>query len=135
MRYLYSSISVLSLAQVWHVQAFPMKNTSTPEIVSVPMFVDNVSIAPNIEAHKARRLLLSKRFWFANFSVGASKSLTFLLDTGSADLLLSPGSYNPGPNSQDLHRAVNLSFATTNSDGSGHITVRAFLLTPDFQDS
>ena len=70
-------------------------------------------------------------FWFANFSIGASPSLEILIDTGSSDVYLNPGVYKAGPNSKNLNRDFSITFATTNSDGSGTETVSG----PLYQDS
>lgn len=62
-------------------------------------------------------------FWFANFTVGASPSLSLLIDTGSADVYLNPGVYRPGSTAEDTGTPFSITFATTNSDGSGTETL------------
>lgn len=62
-------------------------------------------------------------FWFTNFTVGASKDLVLLIDTGSCDVYLNPGIYEPGKNSVNEHDDFTITFATTNPDGSGSETV------------
>jgi len=55
--------------------------------------------------------------------VGAAKELLILIDTGSCDLYLNPGFYEPSKNSVDEHDNFTITFATTNPDGSGSLTV------------
>lgn len=63
-------------------------------------------------------------FWFADFSVGASPSDSMLIDTGSSDVYMNPGKYQPGSSARDTGRPFTISFATTNSDGSGSETLK-----------
>ncbi|KAF4635739.1 hypothetical protein G7Y89_g2357 [Cudoniella acicularis] len=74
------------------------------------------------------RVFEDQRFWFANFSVGNASNLSLLVDTGSSDLLLNVGKYTPSTSSQDLGHEFNLSFSTSNSDGTGSesMTVHTF---------
>jgi pepsin A len=62
-------------------------------------------------------------FWFANFDIGNSQNVSILIDTGSPDLLLNPGFYEPTNNSVSTGRNFTISFLTTNPDGSGSETV------------
>lgn len=64
-------------------------------------------------------------FWFSHFTVGASKDLEILIDTGSSDAILNPGIYQPSSASQDQNRRFHISYATTNPDGSGSLSVSA----------
>lgn len=68
-------------------------------------------------------------FWFANFQVGAQQSLSMLIDTGSSDVYLNPGFYHPGASAEDQGRPFEISFATTNSDGTGSETLSGELWT------
>lgn len=61
-------------------------------------------------------------FWFANFTVGASRSLELLVDTGSTDVILDYGKYRASPFSKNLHQTYSAPFGTTNSNGSGSET-------------
>ncbi|QPH02360.1 hypothetical protein C2857_006569 [Epichloe festucae Fl1] len=45
-----------------------------------------------------------------------------LIDTGSSDAILNPGVYRPSSSSQDTGRPFEISYATTNPDGSGRLT-------------
>ncbi|KHN99762.1 aspartic protease precursor [Metarhizium album ARSEF 1941] len=67
-------------------------------------------------------LVNDQGFWFAHFAVGASPDLEMLVDTGSSDVILNPGSYKPSPESVDAKRTFRISYATTNPDGSGTLT-------------
>ena len=40
--------------------------------------------------------------WFGNFSIGNSGPLSLLIDTGSSNIVLNPGRYKPGADSQNL---------------------------------
>ena len=40
--------------------------------------------------------------WFGNFSIGSSGPLSLLIDTGSSNIVLNPGRYNPSADFQDL---------------------------------
>jgi pepsin A len=51
-----------------------------------------------------------------------------LIDTGSSDAILNPGVYKPSSSSQDTRRPFEISYATTNPDGSGRLTVGSVLL-------
>ncbi len=62
-------------------------------------------------------------FWFSHFTIGASKDLEILIDTGSADAILNPGVYEPSSGSVDTGKPFRISYATTNPDGSGTLTV------------
>lgn len=46
-----------------------------------------------------------------------------LIDTGSTDVYLNPGVYDPSENSVDTGTNFTITFATTNPDGSGTETV------------
>lgn len=69
-------------------------------------------------------------FWFANFTVGASPSLEILIDSGSSDAIMNPGVYKPSANSQNLNKTFQVSYATTNPDGSGTETATG----PEYKD-
>jgi cathepsin D len=66
---------------------------------------------------------LYKGFWFTNFTVGAAKELILLIDTGSCDVYLNPGFYEPSEHSINENDNFTITFATTNPDGSGSLTV------------
>ncbi|KAJ6780497.1 hypothetical protein PWT90_02973 [Aphanocladium album] len=61
-------------------------------------------------------------FWFSHFTVGASKDLEILIDTGSSDAIMNPGVYKPSSSSVDQNRKFYISYATTNPDGSGELS-------------
>ena len=69
------------------------------------------------------QLTFGQGFWFTNFTVGASNELVLLIDTGSCDVYLNPGFYEPSKNSVNEHNNFTITFATTNPDGSGSLTV------------
>ncbi|TAQ83813.1 hypothetical protein B7494_g7863 [Chlorociboria aeruginascens] len=69
-------------------------------------------------------------FWFANFTVGAAEELILLIDTGSSDVYLNPGVYEPSVNSVPEDENFTITFATTNPDGSGTATIAG----PIFKD-
>ncbi|KAF4630113.1 hypothetical protein G7Y89_g8027 [Cudoniella acicularis] len=62
-------------------------------------------------------------FWFTNFTVGASNELVMLVDTGSCDVYLNPGLYEPSKNSVNENDNFTITFETTNPDGSGTLTI------------
>ncbi|TQV94532.1 hypothetical protein V2A60_005572 [Cordyceps javanica] len=66
-------------------------------------------------------LVNEQGFWFSHFTVGASKDLEILIDTGSSDAIMNPGIYQPSPASQDQGRRFRIAYATTNPDGSGSL--------------
>lgn len=49
--------------------------------------------------------------------------MEILIDTGSADAILNPGIYEPSSGSFDTGKPFRISYATTNPDGSGTLTV------------
>jgi hypothetical protein len=63
-------------------------------------------------------------FWFADFTVGASKNLSLLVDTGSADVGLNTGHYKPSSRSIDLNTIGQGSYGTTQNNGCGSGLVR-----------
>jgi hypothetical protein len=58
-------------------------------------------------------------FWFADFTVGASRNLSLLVDTGSADVGLNTGKYKPSGQGIDLNTTGQDSYGTTQSNGCG----------------
>ncbi|OAA50332.1 aspartic protease precursor [Metarhizium rileyi] len=89
----------------------------------------NEQTARNIASLKGRDIagddgpLVNKQgFWFSHFTVGASRDLEMLIDTGSSDAILNPGIYQASPASVDTKRQFRISYATTNPDGSGTLT-------------
>lgn len=62
-------------------------------------------------------------FWFSHFSVGASRNLEMLINTGSSDAILNPGVYDPSSASRDQKRDFHISYATAKPDGSGKLSV------------
>ncbi|MCJ1442906.1 MAG: hypothetical protein MMC23_003403 [Stictis urceolatum] len=69
-------------------------------------------------------------FWFANFTIGAAKEQSILIDTGSSDAIMNPGLYKPSAGSKNLHQNFRISYATTNPDGSGSESASG----PKYQD-
>jgi pepsin A len=65
-----------------------------------------------------------KGFWFSRFAIGDSPDLEILIDTGSSDAILNPGIYKPSPNAVNAKRPFHISYATTNHDGTGDLSVR-----------
>lgn len=59
--------------------------------------------------------------------------MVLLIDTGSTDVYLNPGVYEPGKNSKNLNDNFTVTFATINSDGSGTETVRSALQSLDLK--
>ena len=69
--------------------------------------VDSFTIASRREAvdagilHRKRQtaslpsVLDKSLYWFANFTIGDAKDVYLLIDTGSTDLLMEPGVYEP----------------------------------------
>ncbi|OKP12048.1 hypothetical protein PENSUB_2406 [Penicillium subrubescens] len=53
--------------------------------------------------------------WFGSFDVGNSKNLTLLIDTGSSDVIVSPGLYKGGPHSVDTSSTFANTYGTTES--------------------
>ncbi|OAR00720.1 hypothetical protein LLEC1_00221 [Akanthomyces lecanii] len=66
-------------------------------------------------------LVNEQGFWFSHFTVGASKDLEILIDTGSSDAIMNPGIYEPSSNSQNQNRRFKIAYSTTNPDGSGSL--------------
>jgi len=97
---------------------------------SHPLYLKKVDAvaAKSIAAAKGRAvprtgdLVAEQGFWFSNFTIGDSPNLEILIDTGSTDALLNPGIYKPGPNSINTNTTFNLTFLTTNPDGSGTLS-------------
>jgi len=58
-------------------------------------------------------------FWFADFTVGSSRNLSLLVDTGSADVGLNTGNYKPSSHSINLNMIGQDSYGTTQSNGCG----------------
>ena len=85
----------------------------------------NVAAAKGrVDANGNAPLFAEQGFWFSHFTVGASPDLQILIDTGSSDAILNPGVYKPSSGSTDTHRPFHISYATTNPDGSGELSVR-----------
>ncbi|WPH02271.1 Hypothetical protein R9X50_00512700 [Acrodontium crateriforme] len=76
----------------------------------------NADLPPSTEP---ARLVADQGFWFSNFTIGASKNLEILIDTGSSDAVLNPNIYQPGPKSYDTGSTFQVGYGTTNPDGSG----------------
>ncbi|KAI9727940.1 MAG: hypothetical protein M1828_005345 [Chrysothrix sp. TS-e1954] len=60
--------------------------------------------------------------WFANFTVGDSKDLELLLDTGSTDLLVDPGLYKKSDKASVYHKKnamFNITYEGVNKQGTG----------------
>jgi cathepsin D len=55
-----------------------------------------------------------------------------LIDIGSADVFLNPGLYTTSPVSENLNKTFNITFGTTNTDGSGTETVSILYLSETF---
>lgn len=72
-------------------------------------------------------LMSDEGFWFANFTVGTSKDLSLLVDTGSADVGLNTGNYKPSSHSINLNMIGQESYGTTQSNGCGSGFVRFHL--------
>ncbi|KAF2670570.1 acid protease [Microthyrium microscopicum] len=70
-------------------------------------------------------LTLDGGFWFASFAVGASKNLSLLFDSGSADVVLNTGNYRPSSASIGLSAVGQLSYGTTQSNGCGSSSINA----------
>ncbi|KAJ3473649.1 hypothetical protein NLG97_g10201 [Lecanicillium saksenae] len=66
-------------------------------------------------------LVNEQGFWFSHFTVGASKDLEILIDTGSSDAIMNPGIYQGSSSSKDTGRGFHIAYATTNPDGSGSL--------------
>ncbi|KAJ4158329.1 uncharacterized protein LMH87_008861 [Akanthomyces muscarius] len=66
-------------------------------------------------------LVNEQGFWFSHFTIGASKDLEILIDTGSSDAIMNPGIYQPSSTSQDQKRRFRIAYSTTNPDGSGSL--------------
>lgn len=91
-----------------------------------------------VDAHTARAMMAAKGhavttdaalfdeqgFWFGHFSVGASPDLSILIDSGSSDAIINPGVYKPSKQAVDTRKTFRISYATTNPDGSGQLSVR-----------
>lgn len=58
-------------------------------------------------------------FWYGTFSIGESKDLSLLIDTGSNDVAVNPGLYKPSSQSENLHQKGELQYATAQSNGCG----------------
>ncbi|OAA74091.1 aspartyl protease [Cordyceps fumosorosea ARSEF 2679] len=76
----------------------------------------------NIAPRGDGALVNEQGFWFSHFTVGASKDLEILIDTGSSDAIMNPGIYQPSAASQDQNRRFHIAYATTNPDGSGTLS-------------
>jgi pepsin A len=63
-------------------------------------------------------------FWFADFTVGVSRNLSLLVDTGSADVGLNTGNYKPSRHSINLNMIGQDTYGTTQSNGCGSGLVR-----------
>ncbi|KAJ5900940.1 acid protease [Penicillium subrubescens] len=68
--------------------------------------------------HVVEKLSEANNVWFGSFDVGNSKNLTLLIDTGSSDVIVSPGLYKGGPHSVDTSSTFANTYGTTESDGS-----------------
>lgn len=90
------------------------------------MFQDGVS-SPTTSYFVIKLNSFPQKFWFANFSIGNASNLALLVDTGSSDILLNRGKYLPSGTSKDLNKEVNISFSTSNSDGTGSESVSKFV--------
>ncbi|KAJ5339140.1 acid protease [Penicillium brevicompactum] len=103
---------------------------SSASPLQVPSHVDLIpQTHSRFKAQAGRETISpSDNFWFGSFDVGRSKNLTLLVDTGSADIILNDGVYKPGPGSVKVGREFNLTFGSTNSDGSGSGTVTGPLI-------
>ncbi|KAM3512508.1 hypothetical protein MY11210_003851 [Beauveria gryllotalpidicola] len=82
----------------------------------------SVAAVRNHASGRDGALVNEQGFWFSHFTVGASKDLELLIDTGSSDAMLNPGVYEPSSTSKDLKRRFRISYATTNPDGSGSLS-------------
>ena len=69
-------------------------------------------------------LTFDEGFWFADFTVGASKNLSLLVDTGSADVGLNTGKYKPSKQAINLNMTGQDTYGTTQSNGCGSSLVR-----------
>lgn len=69
-------------------------------------------------------LAIDQGFWYGNFAVGASRNLSMLVDTGSADVGLNTGNYKPSAQSLNLGTTGQDSYGTTQSNGCGSAVVR-----------
>ncbi|KAG6000132.1 hypothetical protein E4U54_001537 [Claviceps lovelessii] len=67
-------------------------------------------------------LVADQGFWFSNFTVGASQNLELLVDTGSTSVIVNPGLYRPSPGGIITGKPFQISYGTTNSDGTGDVT-------------
>lgn len=63
-------------------------------------------------------------FWFADFTVGTSRNLSLLVDTGSADVGLNTGNYKPSSHGINLNMIGQDAYGTTQSNGCGSSLVR-----------
>ncbi|KAL6904512.1 aspartic peptidase domain-containing protein [Trichoderma evansii] len=117
----------LTVLDVWLVEG---------SIVSVPLTRGQGVISHrNITSGSCRFVVLKEErndldFWFARFSIGASRNLSILVDTGSTDLMLNPNVYQASEAAVALSQPFSMRYGTVNSDGSGEETVNGTV----FQD-
>ncbi|KAH8654537.1 aspartic peptidase domain-containing protein [Tricladium varicosporioides] len=103
----------------------PILSYSTTVFASRTLDPSHVATIPkrspptNDEGIISTSLFQDGKFWFANFSIGNVSNLALLVDTGSSDILLNREKYLPSGSSKDLNKEVNISFSTSNSDGTG----------------
>lgn len=79
--------------------------------------------AKGLAASRDGALYNEQGFWFSHFSVGGSPDLQILIDTGSSDTILNPGVYKKSSTGVDTGKTFRISYATTNPDGSGTLSV------------
>ncbi|ATY59898.1 aspartyl protease [Cordyceps militaris] len=82
----------------------------------------SISAYKNLTLHGDGTLVNEQGFWFSHFSVGASRNLEMLINTGSSDAILNPGVYDPSSASRDQKRDFHISYATAKPDGSGKLS-------------
>lgn len=79
--------------------------------------------AKGLAASRDGALYNEQGFWFSHFQIGGSPDLQILIDTGSSDTILNPGVYNASSTGVDTGKTFRISYATTNPDGSGTLSV------------
>ncbi|KAL9049016.1 MAG: hypothetical protein Q9162_007429 [Coniocarpon cinnabarinum] len=113
-----AALLLASVAEAQIVNQVTLQRTPLKRSATAVKAHSGVVVVPEVD---------DQSFWFANFTVGASPSLSLLIDTGSADVYLNPAIYAPSPNSKNLRKPFSITFSTTNSDGSGTETVTGSL--------
>ena len=76
----------------------------------------------------ARPVARGPAFWYGNFGLGESRNLSFLVDTGSFEVGIDPGLYEPTSSSKNLHISGTNIYGTVlaNGCGIGNISYNAF---------